>query len=168
MGIHAKVSNLARAKIVLVALTVCFSCAICILPAAATGDHVDNHLCLDAGFGFYGVTDHVHLTDTSGTYHISTFGQASAWTYYGTGDYCDQNSANLGCTTTVYEDIFKDGSYLATSPGSSNSGVHSVSTGDHSYGTSFGHYIAEAFVTADFGSNCTSEAFGALSTTTVN
>ncbi len=161
---HGGRSTLVRARIVVLALTLLAGVVIGAAPAHADNDTIDNHLCLDTGFGYYGVSDHVHITDTGGTYHISTFGQASAWTYFGTGQYCYQNSANLGCTTAVWSTIYQNGLYLATTPTYSNSGIHSVSTGNHSYGTSGAYYLVESYVKTFFGNSCTSESDGAVST----
>jgi hypothetical protein len=157
-----------RVKVVVVALVCCGGITAGAVPAHADNDIVSNHLCLDTGFGYYGVTDHVHITDTSGTDHISTFGQASAWTYTGTGSFCDATSATLGCTTSVYEDIYVNGLYLTSTPTYSGSGVHSVSTGNHSYGTSAANFTVLAYVKAGFGNSCTSEADGAESTWSSN
>ncbi len=164
MGIHAR-SFLARANVLLVALTLSMGVVVGVAtPAHADADNVDNHLCLDTGFGYYGVTDHVHITDTTGTYHVSAFGQASAFTYSNGSTYCYQTSANLGCTTWVAISVYEDGNLIGSTPYSSGIGYHTVSTGNHSYGTTTGTYLVESDVITDFGNNCTSEAFGSVST----
>ena len=165
MGIYARRSAFARARVLLVALMVCCGVLVSAAPAHADADNVENRLCLDAGgFGVYGVTAHVHITDTTGTYHISSFGQASAFTYTSGANYCYQTSATLGCTTYVRNDVYQNGFYLSSSPLVSGSGVHSVSTGTHSYGTSAAQYLVETQVDTSFGNSCESDVGGITST----
>src|SRR3954451_4906982 len=102
-----------RAKVFIVALTLCSGVMVGASPAHGA-DTTENRLCQNTGFGYYGVTDHVHAEAASGSYHISPFRQASAWTYYGTGNYCYQNSANLACSAYVYEVVYQNGSYIGT------------------------------------------------------
>ena len=168
MGIHARRSAFARARVLLVALMVCSGVLVSAAPAHADNDGVEDHLCLDTGFGFYGVTDHAHITDTSGTYHISAWGQASAWTWASGANYCDQSSTNLACPTGVALNVYQNGNLIGSTSVYVTSGVHSVSTGTHSYGSSYANYLVEAYVIADFGNFCTSEAFGSTATTDSN
>src|SRR5215471_11742843 len=110
-------NTMRKRRLVALAVALIAACSTMLVgatPAHGTGDNVDNHLCLDTGFGYYGVSDHVHITDTAGTYHISTFGQASAWTYLGTGQYCYENSTTLPCPAYVYQVIYQNGGYLST------------------------------------------------------
>src|SRR5689334_5855796 len=109
MGIHMSWGGFVRAKAALFAIVMCTTVFAGVVPAHADADTIDNHLCLDTGFGYYGVSDHVHITDTGGTYHISTFGQASAWSYYGSGTYCFQNSYTMPCASYVYADVYENG-----------------------------------------------------------
>jgi hypothetical protein len=152
-----------RIKALVVALTLVAGVCASAMPAHGDADTVDNHLCLDTGFGFYGVSDHVHITDTTGTYHISTFGQGSAWSYSGTGTYCRADSVVLPCPAYVFEVIFQNGSYLATTTLVQDVNKHTVSTGSHSFGTVAANYLVESYVQATFGNGCTSEADGQIS-----
>src|SRR5690242_1664670 len=115
MGMHSKRPRGARAKVLIFALALCTTVFARVVPAQADSDTTENHLCQDTGaFGYYGVSDHVHITDTSGTYHISTFGQASAWAYFGTGAYCTQSSTTMPCTSEVWLDVYQNGFYLTS------------------------------------------------------
>src|SRR3954470_16570558 len=100
MGIQTNRRARTRARTALaVCIALCASFTVGFAtPAHADSDVVENHLCVNAGgFGTFGVANHTHITAIGGSYHISMFAQASAWTYTGSGAYCQANSATSPC-----------------------------------------------------------------------
>jgi hypothetical protein len=141
------------------------------VPAHADGDWVDNALCVNTGYGYYGGSVHVHIYDTAGTYHVKAFTQLSGWTWSGTGTYCRANSVGLGCATTSYvdEEFYKDGVFQTISTQFyGTTGNHSVSTGDISFGTSASNYQVIGYGYQAFDNSCSSEGDGAAEAETQN